>query len=105
MHHLSVEKCGLFVSKEGVLGASPVGIISCDCHSSGVLKIKCAASFWTKDPNDREVMEKLPYIVTGNNLQVNEKISTIHKFSFKWEQLVEDGVILWYLQVDAWKTK
>ena len=74
--NLSVEKCGLFVSKEGVLGASPDGIISCDCHGSGVLEIKCAASFWTKDPNDREVMEKLPYIVTGNNLQVNEK----HKY-------------------------
>ena len=49
--NLSVEKCGLFVSKEGVLGASLDGIISCDCHVSGVLKIKCAASFWTKDPN------------------------------------------------------
>ena len=53
--NLSVEKCGLYVNKEGVLGASPDGIISFDCHGSGVLEIKYAASFWTKDPNDRRL--------------------------------------------------
>ena len=46
-HHkkLIVVETGLFVSCENpIFGASPDGIISCGCHESGLLEIKCP---WT----------------------------------------------------------
>ena len=43
--NFSVVKTGLFVSCENpIFGSSPDGIISCECHESGLLEIKCP---WT----------------------------------------------------------
>ena len=39
---LSVVETGLFVSCENpIFGASPDGIVSCECHESGLLESKC----------------------------------------------------------------
>ena len=40
-----VMKSGLFISDSVILGASPDGLNICDCHSNGVLEIKCAIKF------------------------------------------------------------
>ena len=41
----SVVETGLFVSCENpIFGASPDGIVSCECHESGLLEIRCS---WT----------------------------------------------------------
>lgn len=50
-HSLIVEECGLRISnKYPHLGASPDGIISCDCCGVGVIEIKCPYSA-RNDPN------------------------------------------------------
>ena len=59
---LSVTKNGLIISKDIILGASPDGLISCECHGKGVLEIKSATKFEHKDPNEKEVIENIPYI-------------------------------------------
>ena len=59
---LSVTKSGLIISEDVILGASPDGFVSCECHGKGVLEIKSATKFEDKDPNEKEVIENLPYI-------------------------------------------
>ena len=50
---LSVVETGLFVSCENpIFGASPDGIVSCECHESGLLEIKCP---WTH--RDKSVID------------------------------------------------
>ena len=58
--NLKVKKCGLIVGTEIYMGASPDGLVSCNCHGEGILEIKCASKFWAKDPND--IKGDLPYI-------------------------------------------
>ena len=51
--NFSVVKTGLFVSCENpIFGSSPDGIISCECHESGLLEIKCP---WTH----RQISDRL----------------------------------------------
>lgn len=43
-HILTVQPCGLFVSTESpVLGASPDGLVHCECCGEGLVEIKCPA--------------------------------------------------------------
>ena len=71
---LSVTKSGLFISKDIVLGASPDGLVSCECHGEGVLEIKSATKFEDKDPNEKEVIEKIPYIqANGTEMKKSHK--------------------------------
>ena len=50
---LSAVETGLFVSCENpILGAPPGGIVSCECHKSGLLEIKC---LWTQ--RDKSVID------------------------------------------------
>ena len=73
-HNLSVVKTGLVISKDVVLGASPDGLISCECHGQGVVEIKSATKFADKDPNAKEVIEKLPYLEeNGTEMKMNHK--------------------------------
>ena len=43
--NLKVMKSGLFINDNVILGASPDGLNPCDCHSNGVLEIKCTIKF------------------------------------------------------------
>ena len=52
-----ITKSQLVIGKYILLGASPDGLISCDCHGDGVLEIKCATMVWDKDPNSWDVIE------------------------------------------------
>ena len=61
--NLKVKKCGLIVGTDVYVGASPDGLVSCNCHGEGVLEIKCASKFWAEDPND--IKGNLLYIRKG----------------------------------------
>ena len=72
--NLSVLKSGLVISENVMLGASPDGLISCECHGQGVLEIKSATKFEDKDPNTKEVIEKIPYLErNGTDMKKNHK--------------------------------
>ena len=72
--NLAVTKCGLVIGKEAVVGASPDGLINCGCHGEGVIEIKSATKFEDKDPNEKEVIEKLPYLhKNGKKMKMQHK--------------------------------
>ena len=60
--NLHVASNGMFVSNNAILGASPDGLISCNCHGKGVLEIKCATKYWNEDPKANNVTVNLPYL-------------------------------------------
>ena len=70
---LSVTKCGLVISKDIILGASPDGLVSCQCHGKGVFEIKSATKFENKDPNEKDVIEKIPYLERNGEMKRNHK--------------------------------
>ena len=79
-HHynLSVSKSGLVIGKDIVLGASPDGLVSCECHGKGVVEIKSATKFEDQDPNLKEVIEKLPYLErNGSEMKKHKYYSQI----------------------------
>ena len=111
--NLSVKKCGLIVGTNMYIGASPDGLVSCDCHGKGVLEIKCASKFWTRDPND--IKEELAYIRHGE-MNKNHKYHSQVQFQMgitnrQWGDLVvytskcvEDETNPLILRVDYDKT-
>ena len=60
--NLHITQCGMFVRNNAIFGASPDGLISCNCHGKGVLEIKCATKYWNEDPKSRNVTTNLPYL-------------------------------------------
>lgn len=44
-----VSRCGLFISKEFNIGASPDGILKCDCHGTRLIEIKCPITLSCKN--------------------------------------------------------
>ena len=70
---LRVTKCGLVISKDVILGASPDGLVSCQCHGKGVLEIKNATKFEHKDPNEKDVIDKIPYLERNGTMKRNHK--------------------------------
>ena len=72
--NLSVSKSGLVISEDVILGASPDGLVSCQCHGKGVVEIKSATKFEDKDPNTKEVIEKIAYVTgDGTEMKRNHK--------------------------------
>ena len=72
--NLRVKSNGMFVSDTAILGASPDGLISCDCHGNGVLEIKCATKYWNEDPKASNVVANLPYLcMEGKALKKSHK--------------------------------
>jgi hypothetical protein len=68
-HHRNAKwiDCGLFISEQvGFIGATPDGIVSCDCHGSRLVEIKCPTSLeGTSD------FQKLPYLCgSGDHVQL-----------------------------------
>ena len=52
-HNISVKNCGLYLCKDApYLGASPDGVIECDCCGIGVLEIKCPFKFKSSGLDD-----------------------------------------------------
>ena len=63
MKIFKVEECGLFVSpKYPTLGASPDGIISCDCCGIGTLEIKCPYCSRDVTPETATEYNKLTFL-------------------------------------------
>ena len=51
--NVKVQACGLFILQDRVyIGASPDGIVNCDCCGQGILEIKCPLSIAHEDPNE-----------------------------------------------------
>ena len=62
------------ISEDVILGVSPDGLVSCQCHGKGVVEIKSATKFEDKDPNTKEVIEKIAYVtVDGTEMKRNHK--------------------------------
>eukprot|EP00112_Aurelia_sp_Birch-Aquarium-sp1_P023692 Seg7145.1 transcript_id=Seg7145.1/GoldUCD/mRNA.D3Y31 product="hypothetical protein" protein_id=Seg7145.1/GoldUCD/D3Y31 len=65
INHLNflVKNCGLFISKGyPFLGASPDGIVYCDCCPFRCVEIKCPYSIREEDPCDLDVLAKVGFI-------------------------------------------
>ena len=58
--NVSVQACGLFVlTIKAYFGASPDGLVTCDCCGSGILKIECPISAAHLSPNESNVACKM----------------------------------------------
>ena len=73
---LSVLETGLFVSCENpIFGASPDGIVSCDCHESGLLEIKCPWTHRDKSVIDYTKLEASCLEVVDNKIALKKSHS------------------------------
>lgn len=72
-----VSSCGLFIKKDNpLIRATPDGIVSCKCHGTGLLEIKCPYSDRFRPFSGRELAESGTYTVTlGENGQIKLKTS------------------------------
>ena len=65
---LNVMKCGMKVKSDQVyIGASPDGLVSCDCCGEGLLEIKCPSSVAHTVPSP----DNLPYLQNDGNISKN----------------------------------
>ena len=72
---LSVLETGLFVSCENpIFGASPDGIVSCDCHESGLLEIKCPWTHRDKSLIDYAKLDWSYLLVVGNEISLQKSL-------------------------------
>jgi hypothetical protein len=63
--HIKVEKSGLVLSKEhAFIGASPDGVVSCDCCGEGLLEVKCVVP--RKRKSGVNILDTIDYLVTSN---------------------------------------
>ena len=73
---LSVVETGLFASCENpIFGASPDGIVSCDCHESGLLEIKCPWTHRDKSVIDYTKLEGSYLEVVDNKIALKKSHS------------------------------
>ena len=57
--HLTIRRCGLFVSPDHpYLAASPDGIINCACCGRWVLEVKCPFSLRDKSPREADRLDE-----------------------------------------------
>ena len=62
--NLDVCECGFCISDTlSFVGASPDGLVSCECYPDRLLEIKCPMSIHDKDPH----VSELTYVATDNN--------------------------------------
>ena len=62
--YVKVTRCGLFIHKTiQFFGASPDGLIDCECCGQGVLELKCP--YCIKD--DEATVSILKYLISDNN--------------------------------------
>lgn len=67
---LEVQECGLFIVKEhGYMGASPDGLVNCECCGQGLLEIKCPLTLAHVNPTANPP----PYIITEDGHQTLKK--------------------------------
>ena len=72
----SVVETGLFVSCENpIFGASPDGIVSCECHESGLLEIKCPWTHRDKSVIDYTKLEESYLEVVDNKIALKKSHS------------------------------
>ena len=71
----SVVETGLFVSCENpIFGASPDGIVSCDCHESGLLEIKYPWTHRDKSLIDYAKLDWSYLLVVGNEISLQKSL-------------------------------
>ena len=70
----------LFVSSENpVFGASPDGIVSCECHESRLLEIKCPWTHRDKSVIDYAKLEEICFEVVDNKIA----LKTSHSYDYQ----------------------
>jgi putative phage-type endonuclease len=73
--NVKIDKCGLFINpKYPHLGASPDGLVSCDCCGEGVIEVKCP--FCVKDKKISESDDKIEFLNHG-------KLKENHKYYYQ----------------------
>ena len=60
----TINECGLFVSENGYIGASPDRIATCSCHGKRIVEIKCPASMEKMPPGS---FKKLRFLSEQDN--------------------------------------
>ena len=74
--NLSVVETGLFVSCENsVFGALPDRIVSCECHESGLLEVKCPWTHRDKSVIDYAKLEESCFEVADDKIALKKSHS------------------------------
>ena len=93
----SVVETGLFVSCENpIFGASPDGIVSCECHESGLLEIKCPWTHRDKSVIDYSKLEESCLEVVDNKIALKNYTVITIRCKCSWQLLGIPGVIFFY---------
>ena len=72
---LSVLETGLFAGCENpIFGASPDGIVSCECHESGLLEIKFPWTHRDKSVIDYAKLDWSYLLVVGNEISLQKSL-------------------------------
>ena len=81
--NLRVSLCGLFINPQfPILGASPDGIVECECCGVGVLEIKCP--YCVRDcTEETEFLEKVNYLKSVTNEKENYGLDKDHSFFYQ----------------------
>ena len=95
----SVVETGIFVSCENpIFGASPDGSVSCECHESGLLEIKCQWTHRDKSVIYYAKLEESCLEVIDNVIALkNHTVITI-RCKCSWRLLGIPGVIVFYVR-------
>ena len=88
---------GLFVSCENpIFGASPDGIVSCECHESGLLEIKCPWTHRDKSVIDYSKLEESCLEVVDNKIALKNYTVITIRCKCSWQLLGIPDVIFFY---------
>ena len=92
---LNVVETGLFVSCENpISGALPDGIVSCGCHESGFLEIKCPWTHRDKSVIDYAKLEESCSEIIDNVIVLKKS----HRCKCSWQLQGIPGVIFFYVR-------
>lgn len=76
---LVVDDCGLVVDPQfSCLGASPDGLVTCDCHNSSVLEIKCPYKYRNQLPTCKEALADPSYCLKVQSGRIH--LTKSHKY-------------------------
>ena len=95
--NLKLNKCGLYLDKKSfVIGASPDGIMDCNCCPPSCVEIKCPYSINYASPTSLPEGVKLPYINEGSNtLKKNHAYHTQCLVQMGITRLTKSYFVVW----------
>ena len=90
---------GLFVSCENpIFGASPDGIVSCECHESGLWEIKCPWTHRNKSVINYAKLEESFLDVVDNKIALKKSHSYYYQVQMQLAVTAYSGCEFFYAQ-------